>query len=165
MKVGVGLEQHVTFLDGCPAADGRAINTETFFEGRLRQLLDGIGNVVPQAGNVGEAQVENLGVVLLGEFENGLYFGIGGSHENTLPGSDSLQRLGERLRRLPQAAGCYNRRVERNRQSLKPVPVAGNSIVFIGAITRLYTEAASSQLPANRRKSDGDLRGIALADS
>jgi hypothetical protein len=38
--------------------------------------------VVPEAGNVGKAEVENFGVVLLGELNDGL----GVSHENSLPG-------------------------------------------------------------------------------
>ena len=45
------------------------------------KLRDGIGNVVPEAGNVGKAQVENLRVVLLGEIENSL----GVSHGGSLP--------------------------------------------------------------------------------
>ncbi len=109
MRIRVRLEQHVALVDAGPAANRRTVNAETFFERRLRQLLDGIGNVMPQPGNVGEAQIENLRVVLPRELENSL-LGIGISHENSLPGSDSLQRSGERLRRiLQQRAGCYNR--------------------------------------------------------
>ncbi len=55
----------------------------------FRQLLDGIGNVVPQPRNIGETQVENLGVVLLCELE----YGLGISHENSLPASNSASDI------------------------------------------------------------------------
>ncbi len=56
-------------------------------------------NVVPQSGKIRKAQVEDLRVVLLGEFKNGL----GVSHEDSLPGASPLQKSGERLRKVLQA--------------------------------------------------------------
>src|SRR6202790_4354861 len=80
MKIGVGPQQHVALVDARPAANRRAVDTEAVLEARFRQLLDWIGNVVPEAGNVGETQVENLRVIFLRKRENGL----GISHEDSL---------------------------------------------------------------------------------
>ena len=71
-RVGIGNQQHVAFVDRRPAADRRAVHAEAFFEGIFGQLVDGIGNVLPQSGQVGEAQIEHLGSVFLGELQNGL---------------------------------------------------------------------------------------------
>src|ERR1700689_1440639 len=68
---------------------------------------------MPKPGNIGEAQIENLRIVRARERENSLRISLGVSlaisHEHTLPGSDSLPKSGERLRRILQGAGCYNR--------------------------------------------------------
>src|SRR5271165_343599 len=96
MKVGVGLEQHVALVDAGPRPNGRAVNAEAFFERGFRQLTDGIRNVVPEAGNVGESQVENPDVVLLCELENSL--GVG--HENSLPGANS-SKIGRTVAESP----------------------------------------------------------------
>ena len=55
--------------------------------------------MVPEAGNIGKAQVEDLRVVLLGEVENG--FGV--SHGGSLPEKQMSQKLGERLRGVLQS--------------------------------------------------------------
>ena len=43
-------------------------------------MVDGIRNVVPQSGKIGEAQVEHLHVVLLHEFQDCLRIRLGVSH-------------------------------------------------------------------------------------
>src|SRR5437667_12090193 len=95
MKVGVGLQQHIALVDAGPSPNRGAVDAEAVFKGGFRQLRDGIGNVMPQSWNIGEAQIKNLRVVLLGERQNGL----GISHENSLPESDCSLKSGERLRR------------------------------------------------------------------
>ena len=85
VKTGVGHEQHVALVDGGPAANGRTVDPEAVFEGRFRQLLDGVGDVMPEAGQISEAEVQNLRVVLFGEVEDVLgisYSGVG--HEDSL---------------------------------------------------------------------------------
>ena len=69
--VGIGNQQHVALVDRRPAADAGAVHAEAFFERRLAQLVDGIGNVVLQSRQVGEAEIEQLGFVLLRELQDG----------------------------------------------------------------------------------------------
>ena len=68
--VGIRDQQHVALVDGGPAADAGSVDAEAFFEGLFAQLADGIGDVLLHAGQIGEAQVELLGVVFLREFED-----------------------------------------------------------------------------------------------
>ena len=77
---GIGDEQHVALVNGCPAANGRAVHAEAFLEGRLAQLIDRIRNVVPKSGKIGEAQVEDLDIILLHEFQDFLRIRLGVSH-------------------------------------------------------------------------------------
>ena len=67
--VGIGDQQHVAFVDRRPAADAGSVDAEAFFEAALIQLADRIGDVMLQAGNVRESQVQLFGVVLLCVFE------------------------------------------------------------------------------------------------
>src|SRR5579864_132761 len=128
MAVGVGLEQHVAFVNARPGANRGAVNPEARFERRLRQLVNRIRDVVPEAGNIGEAQVENLGVVLAGKIENGL----GVRHKGSFVGATPFRasNCGRSCRR----AGCYNRSHCAGLQSLELAVFAGNSIVFMTAI-------------------------------
>ena len=80
---GIGNQQHVALVNGCPAADGRAIHAEALFEGRFAKLPDGIRNVVPEPGNIGETQVKDLHVVLLDECHDCLGIGLGISHSGS----------------------------------------------------------------------------------
>ena len=68
--VGSGNQQHVAFVDRRPAANAGSVDAEAFFEGIFVELADGIGNVLLQTGQIGEAQVELLGFVFLGVFED-----------------------------------------------------------------------------------------------
>ena len=51
-------EQHVALIDGRPSADAGPVDAEPFLERLLVQFGDGIRNVLLQAGQVGETQVE-----------------------------------------------------------------------------------------------------------
>ena len=64
-----------------PATNGRAIHAETFFERGLRQLVDWIGNVMPESRQVREAQIQKLDIVLLHELQDSLRIGGFLSHE------------------------------------------------------------------------------------
>ena len=68
--VGIGDEQHVALMDRCPAANRGAVHAKAFFERRFAQLLDGIGNMVPETGKVGETEVEQLDSVLFDKLQN-----------------------------------------------------------------------------------------------
>ena len=67
---GIGNDQHVAFVDSGPAANARAVDAEAIFERLLFEHGDGIGDVLAQARQVGKAQIELPGIVLLGKFEN-----------------------------------------------------------------------------------------------
>ena len=127
MKVRVRLQQHVALVDSGPAADRRAVNAKAFFKGRFRQLRDGIRNVMPQTWDIGEAQVEDLGVVIPGELENG----IGVGHDDSLREGRTSQNRTNGCEASCRRAGCYNRSRCAGPKSLKPVAGAGNSIVLI----------------------------------
>src|SRR5260370_37066619 len=63
-------QPHVAFVDRRPAANGRAVHAEAFFEGILGQLVDRIRNVLPQAWQVGEAEDKNFGSVFLRKLQD-----------------------------------------------------------------------------------------------
>ena len=68
-RLGVGHQQHVAFVDRSPAANRRAVEAEAFLEGVLVQLGDGIRNVLGEARQIGETQVDLLGSLFLGVSE------------------------------------------------------------------------------------------------
>ena len=67
----VGDQQHVRFVDGGPAANRAAVNAVTVFEGFFVQFADGITDVVPEPGEVGESEVDDFCVVLFAKLQNG----------------------------------------------------------------------------------------------
>ena len=71
--VGIGNQQHVALVDRRPTADARSIHAEAFLEAAQVQLADRVGNVVLQARNIGEPQIELLGIVLLRKFQDFLW--------------------------------------------------------------------------------------------
>ena len=81
---GIGNQQHVALVNGGPAANGGAIHAEALFKRIFRELVNGVGNVVPQAGEVGEAEVEQLDSIFLHELHHGLGIGLRISHETLL---------------------------------------------------------------------------------
>src|SRR5581483_2108080 len=66
----IGNEQHVALVDRCPSTDGGSVHAEAVLEGLFGQLVDGIRDVVPKSGQIGEPQVEQLNSVLLDGFQN-----------------------------------------------------------------------------------------------
>src|ERR1035438_3970404 len=63
-------QQHIAFVDRRPAADARSIHSKAVHEAALVQLAEGVGNMMLQARNIGEPQIQLLGIVLLGKFQN-----------------------------------------------------------------------------------------------
>jgi hypothetical protein len=51
------------------AADGRAVETEPILEDALAQLRDGDGEVLPQARQVDEPQIDDADTLLLRQLE------------------------------------------------------------------------------------------------
>src|SRR5882724_6134172 len=113
--VRIGDQEHVALVNGRPAPNRRAIHAEAVFEGRLLELLNGIGNVVPQSRKIGEAQVEHARAVLLGKLQD--CFSVG---HPVLPLQSVLPRLALRFQPSRIAAwavkweiasvyGCDNR--------------------------------------------------------
>jgi hypothetical protein len=87
--VGIGQQQHVRFVDRLPPADGAAVEAESFLEGALFQFADGITHVLPKAGKIGETQIENFGVVLVGKFQNTFWI-----HPRSLKGRLATEKIG-----------------------------------------------------------------------
>src|SRR5215471_10430550 len=69
-SVGVGNEQHVALVDGGPSADARSINPEARFKRIFGELADGIGNVLLEAGQISEAQIDLVSFLLSGKLQN-----------------------------------------------------------------------------------------------
>jgi hypothetical protein len=96
--------------------------------------------VVPEAGNISESQVENLGVVLLGKFEDG----TGISHRGSFK---SCGVAGERLRKRLQVGRLLQSVALHKPTSLMPLVTSGNSIVLMGGIKRtLYFRGQGSEV-------------------
>ena len=58
--LGLGHDEHVALVDRLPAADARAVEAQAVFEHVLVQLADRNGEVLPQAGEIHEPQVDRL---------------------------------------------------------------------------------------------------------
>jgi len=65
----VGNEQHVRLVDGLEAADRRAVEAQPIRENALAQLGDGNGEVLPEAGEIDEAKIDDPGALLLGHLQ------------------------------------------------------------------------------------------------
>ena len=68
--VGIGDQQHVGFVNRLPAANRAAVKAEAVLEGVFFQFADRVADVLPEAGKIGEAKIENFCVVFCGEFKN-----------------------------------------------------------------------------------------------
>ena len=66
----IGNQEHVALVDRRPTADARSIHAEALFEAAFVNLAHRVRNVMLQTRNVGEPQVELLGIVLLGKFQH-----------------------------------------------------------------------------------------------
>ena len=96
IATGIRLQQHVALMDPRPGPYGGTINSKACLERGFGELLDGIGNVVPQSRNVGETEIQYPGFMFLGEIEDT----VGVRHWAP----------------LHAGAGCYNRSRVRNRR-------------------------------------------------
>ena len=63
MELGVRLQQHVALVNPRPRPNGRSVNPKASLKRLLSQSRNRIRNVMPQSRDVGEAEVENLGIV------------------------------------------------------------------------------------------------------
>jgi hypothetical protein len=54
-------------MNGGPAPNRGAVHAESVAKGIQRQLCDGIGNVVPEAMEVTETEIDHLNIPLLGK--------------------------------------------------------------------------------------------------
>src|SRR5207248_5392606 len=66
-------EQHVALVDVLKPADRRAIEADAVTEESLRQLFDRDREVLPRPGQVYEAQVDDLDLLLLRELDDVLW--------------------------------------------------------------------------------------------
>src|SRR5581483_6028155 len=132
---GIRDEQHIALVDSGPAADRGTIHAEAVFKRGFVELFDGIRNVVPETGEVGETDVEKLSAVFLGKLDNG--FGI--SHVERLLCAGRETNAGTRL--------CWGEAVsgllkflgpEQHSFRIRAGLRAGKSEVFIEAIRKSY---------------------------
>jgi hypothetical protein len=66
---GVGNEQHVRLVDRLEASNGRAVEPEAVMEDALAQLGNRDRKVLPEAGEIDEAQIDDLDALLLGHLQ------------------------------------------------------------------------------------------------
>ena len=71
-RVRVGDHQHVRLVDHLPAADARAVEAEPVLEGALVDLAGRHREVLPQAGKVGEPEIDDLDPLIADPIENRL---------------------------------------------------------------------------------------------
>ena len=74
----VGDQQHVGLVDRLESADRRAVEPEAILEDVLPQLRHRDREVLPEAGEIDEAQVDDPGAFLLGHLED-----VFGGHRET----------------------------------------------------------------------------------
>jgi len=63
-------QQHVRLVDRLEAADRGAVKAKPILEDALAQLGHGNREVLPQAGQVDEAEIDDLGAFLLSQLED-----------------------------------------------------------------------------------------------
>ena len=61
----IGNDEHITGVDGLPAANTGAVKTETVFEAGFVQFAHGNREVLPNAGEIQETDIHNLGAFFL----------------------------------------------------------------------------------------------------
>jgi hypothetical protein len=155
MRAGIGDQQHVAFVNGRPAPNGRAVHTEALFEGGFRQLVDGIRNVLPKARQVGESEVQHLDSVLFRELQD--TFRISHGLLLLLPGSApamTLYRIPARVVNTRKLMWGWSGKLSCLLQSIASISEpngsvevsvgARKSIVFIGAISESYCASGNS---------------------
>ena len=57
--LGDRFHEHVGFVDGLPAANGGAVESQAFFEYIRIEFPGGYGKMLPEAGKVHESKVNN----------------------------------------------------------------------------------------------------------
>src|ERR1700722_12868861 len=68
-RIRIGNQEHVRFVDGSPPANRTGVESESFLEGALLELADGVADMLPEAGNIDEAKVEDLRAMLFRKFQ------------------------------------------------------------------------------------------------
>ena len=80
--LGLGNDEHVAFVDPLPAADAVAVEPQAILEDVLVEFIDGDGEVLPEAGEVHEAEIDGLDILLAAESQY-----LFGSHVSLLSGT------------------------------------------------------------------------------
>ena len=129
----VGHEQHVRLVDGLEAADRRAIEPEPVLEDPLAQLRDGDGEVLPEAGEVDEAQIDDLGALFLGHLEDVLR-----GHACPPPSGVGRSGVGRFTVETRAPAGAppppASQHYERRRAPVKPASLSDQPACLAGAL-------------------------------
>src|ERR1700732_2494474 len=68
-RIRIRNQQHVRFVDRGPSANRAGVESESFLEGALLQRAYGVADVLPDSGNVYEAEIENLRPMLFRKFQ------------------------------------------------------------------------------------------------
>ena len=69
-RIRVGNQQHVGFVDRSPSPNRAGIESESFLERIFGEFVDRVADVLPDAGHVNKAKIENLRVVLCCKLKN-----------------------------------------------------------------------------------------------
>ena len=69
-RILVRHQYHVGFVDRFPAGDGRTVEHNAVNEMIFRQILGEIGGVLPFSTRVGEAEIDELNVVIFNHSKN-----------------------------------------------------------------------------------------------
>jgi hypothetical protein len=64
-RLHVGLQQHVAFVNGLEAPNGRPVKSDAMEEQIFVELPDGHGEMLHQAWKIGEFEIQELDVVFL----------------------------------------------------------------------------------------------------
>src|SRR5205823_6558128 len=109
----------VGLVDGLPAADAGAVEAQAFLEGVFAQLLGGDGEVLPQAGEVHEAQIDGLDLLLADQGQN-----LFGGHRGSLPGWTEEWGRAARPAAQDRYAGAAERQGQRS-EGAGPIGLIG----------------------------------------
>ena len=69
-RIGDGDEEHVGLVDRLPAADRRAVETESVIEAFEGQFVDRAGGVLPESGKIHEAEIDELDFLIFAQFQD-----------------------------------------------------------------------------------------------
>ena len=71
---GLGDDEHIALVNRLPSADAGAVEAEAVFENVFVELVDGDGEMLPEAGKIHETQIDGLHIFLAAQSQH--FFGL-----------------------------------------------------------------------------------------